>query len=163
MNLGSYIVYTTIQRQTGSDDSETVLEEQIDFAEAELTAMLTEEGYDDDTSSKLLQAAAFWLSMKYLYNFWRLSGKKPANLNLGGFSMSDNIDQAMAFCEQKGQGLIKSYIRKQEGDAQQDSAIDMAQTVVRTDHRMKRMQVDDSIDVEYHDRADEYGTQETDP
>ena len=151
MTMGNYITTTTIENQTGSALGQTILEEMIDFAEAELTAELAGEGYSDDTSSNLLKAAAVFFTMKYVYNRYRLDGTKPASLNIGGLSMGDNIDQAILGTEEKAKNMVKVYVKQQQGDPFGQSSVDVAETIARADARMGDFDLDQSVEEEYPD------------
>lgn len=158
--MGNYITNAVLTRQSGTTLNTTIQDEMITFAEGELTAKLTAAGESDDYTNNLLKAVATWYSCKYIYNRNKLDGTRPENLSVGGFSIGTNVEAGIKTCQDQGDMFLDAFVKGKAGDPYDQSAVDVAQTVVRDDHRMTTFQLDQSQDVEYHDRADEYGTQE---
>jgi len=151
--MPSYITYTTLENITGSGLGQTILEDLIDMAEADVGLWLTELGGTADTSSTALKNAVKLLSISYLMTRMRMDGTKPASLNLGDIAMSDNIDAAKAELEAKARRTVESYCN---GDTYDGSDVDPEATVVRQDHEMGQFQLDQSKVPAYHDKADDY-------
>lgn len=155
--MPSYIAYTDLQNYTGSTLSQTILEQIIDFAEAELALLLTEYGGTADTSDTGLQYAVMLLSVSGLMTRMRMDGSKPSALNLGDMAMNDNIDLAKTELEAKARMIVKGYCI---GSPYADTDADFEDTLVRQDHKMSDMQMDQSSVPAYHDEADAYNLQD---
>lgn len=104
----AYCTYTEIQNLTGSVLSQTILEAIIAEADREIDGRLAL--FNLTGSGGLIKSASIHLSIAGLFTRYRLDGTKPGSLNIGGLSMSDNIDQAIEYHTKRGNDLISQFI-----------------------------------------------------
>lgn len=153
--MGSYITYANFALLTGTTLPEATCNLFIARAEAEVTAFCTKNNLTATTTNDNLINAAYMLACWYLRLRERIDGTKPNSFSLGGWSFSDNNDTAM---KQLRDAAAESLAIYQATSDSPWSDSDAGTTIVRADHRMKRMKLDHETDYEYHDEAADYGT-----
>jgi len=126
-------------------------------AEADVAAFCTKNGLTASTTDENLITAVYMTAGWYLRMRERIDGTKPSSFSLGGWSFSDNSDNALKMLKDAAAEAL-SVFQLTQGSPYSESGVN--DTIVRTDHRMKRMKLDHEVDYEYHDRADEYGTED---
>ena len=159
--MPSYIAYTDVEYATGSALGQTILEAQIDRAEAWLAGQLAKHNATADTTNGILQEAVMERTIAFVYTREQMDGTRPGSQTLDGtLTQTSNIPAAIAHHIKQAEQLVKDYAREELGDPWAESSVDAEATVVRQDHAMGTYQLDQSTVKEYHDRADEYGTQD---
>ena len=159
--MPTYIAWTAVVHATGSAQGQTVIEAQIDRAENWLAGQLSRLNATADTTNGLLQEAVMERTIANLYVRDQMDGTRPGSITMDGtLTLASNIPAAISHHNKQAADLVESYARATLGDPWAESAVDGEATVVRQDHEMGQYQLDQSTVREYHDRADEYGTQD---
>jgi len=166
--MPTYCSATDIENMTGVGDSgsevinlsSTIVNALIDQAEGYIAGLLAEANATGSASSAILKTATVDLTIAYLAKRLRLSNVKVNSRTMGELSLSDNVDAIISEAKASAKEAVALYVRSSLGDPWAQSAADGEATVVRQDHQMGSMKMDQSTVHEYHDRADEYGTQD---
>jgi len=166
--MGTYCVALDIEYATGWGDSggedvtisSTIVEAIIANAEGTIEGWLDELNATGSASSAILKTAAIELSVAYLITRLRMANKLGNTVTLGGDTISQNWDAVVSEKKKNARAQVESYARSSLGDPWAASDADAEATIVRQDHEMGQYQLDQSTVREYHDRADEYGTQD---
>jgi hypothetical protein len=93
---------------TGSKYATADLQALIDRADRQIQAKLNAARVTG--SGDAIKEASLSLSTSMLLTRMRMDGTKPASLNLGTLSMSDNIDTAIAALEKRAWELVEDHI-----------------------------------------------------
>lgn len=107
----SYCLYTELANLTGSSLAQAVLEAIIAQSDREIDAKLRRAGITGANTDDL-KAVSLEYSIAGVFTRYRLDGTKPASLSMGGLSMSDNIDSAIAEHRSTGDMLLEGIIKK---------------------------------------------------
>ncbi len=107
----SYCTVEDLVAATGSAYDAVTLQALIDRADRQIDARLAVHGLSG--SGGIITEASLSLSISMLLTRMRIDGTKPSSLSIGGLSMSDNIDGAIAALEAKAAQLIESYVAQQ--------------------------------------------------
>jgi len=142
---------------TGTTLPQATVELFISRAEGMVNKFCTKNGVTIDNADESIINAAYMLAMWFLRQRERADGTKPSSYSLGGWSFGDNNDNALKTLWDTAYGELETF-KATSGNPWAESGA--GDTIVRTDHRMKRMKLDHEVDYEYHDRADEYGTED---
>ena len=168
MKVPTYCDATDIENMTGWGDSgsedynvsTTRVNALIDQAEGYIEGLLAEANATGSASSAILKTATVDLTIAYLAKYLRMTMKKTNQMTLGEKTIGDNVDAVISEAKASAKEAVALYIRSSLGDPWSESDADAEATVVRQDHKMSQYQLDQSTVHEYHDRADEYGTQD---
>ena len=93
---------------TGSTYDTPTLQALIDRADRQINAKLVANRMSG--SGDAIKEASLDLSISMLLTRMRMDGTKPASLNLGSTSMSDNIDEAIKQLEARAWQLVNEFI-----------------------------------------------------
>jgi hypothetical protein len=106
----TYCTTTELQRLTGSELAEEVLEGIIDQADREIKAAIYQAGLVPPAANDALKAASLNLSIIGTYTRQRMDGTHPSTLTVGDKSVSDDIDAAIEGLRAKASALVAAYI-----------------------------------------------------
>lgn len=104
----SYCTPAELISATGATYDNTTLQALIDRADRQIQARLN--AARASGSSDAIKEASLSLSVSMLLTRMRMDGSKPASLSMGGLSMSDNIDTAIAELEGRAWDLVDDHI-----------------------------------------------------
>lgn len=155
----SYCSVAEVQALTGTNLSSSILTTYIALADAEIDAMLAEQYASGSAGSNVLKNASLSLVKVCILERYRIDGTKPNSLTIGDMSMGDNVDAAINGLRASAERMIDLYVKQTLGQDQTSTSASLEDTLVRQDHEMPEMNLDQSTIVEYHDRADETGNQ----
>lgn len=96
---------------TGSNLTDAIKQDILNEAYRQVTAYLLPYGLSP--SGDQCKSAERKYAQAELMTHLRLDGSKPASLNMGGFSTSDNIDQAISGLIKQAEGILDSYVQAQ--------------------------------------------------
>lgn len=105
----AYCTEAEIIALVGTDTSASTITEIIAQADREIDARLAIVGLSGD-GGNACKGASINFAVAGVLTRRRMDGSKPGSLNLGGMSMSDNIDVAIATYRNTGLALLDSYI-----------------------------------------------------
>ena len=159
--MPSYITYAEVVSSTDTAVLEADVNALIDRAENWLAGQLAKHNVSGDTANGILQEAVMEKTIAFLYTREQMDGTRPGSLSEDGtLTMTSNIPAAISHHTKAALELVEAYAREDLGDPWAESGVDAEGTVVRQDHGMPNYQLDQTTVKEYHDRADEYGTQD---
>lgn len=130
----------------------------IEHAEAEIAGWLNRLAVAGDTGDSTLQAAVIELTIGYISTRLRMVNVKPGTLTLGEKTFVDNIDNNITEKKMTARSMVDAYALIKTGRPMAATSVDPEGTVVRGDHDMGSMQLDQQEVPEYHDRAGEFNT-----
>lgn len=107
----SYCSTDDLVAATGSAYEAATLQALIDSADRQIDARLAPHGLAG--SGNAIREASLALSTSMLLTRMRADGKKPSSLSVGGLSMSDNNDAAIAALEAKAERLVSDFVAAQ--------------------------------------------------
>jgi hypothetical protein len=96
---------------TGSNIADAVKQDILDEAYRQTTAYL--KPYGLSPSGDECKSAERKYAQAELMTRLRLDGSKPASLSMGGFSSSDNIDQAISGLIKQAEDILEKYVQSQ--------------------------------------------------
>jgi hypothetical protein len=102
---------TNFTYYTGTGLSSTIQQAILDEADRRITAYLTPYGLT--ASGDICKSAELECATAQLFTRYRLDGSKPSSLSMGGFSSSDNVDQAIASHKKTAKNLLDAYVQSQ--------------------------------------------------
>mgnify|MGYP000893321392 CR=1 FL=1 len=108
----SYCTVEDLVAATGSAYDAVTLQALIDRADRQIDARLMAARVGG--GGPAVREASLSLSIAALLTRMRVDGTKPSSLAIGGLSMSDNVDSAIAALEAKASGIIDSYVAQQQ-------------------------------------------------
>ena len=157
----AYCVYTDIENRLGTTLGSTILNTLITSADRQIVAWLAAEFIAAPSSDDILTEASIELTCAMVKQRSAHTGERPDSFQTGPQTTRNRVLEEIAEHKATARSLVDQYIRKTMNvDAQTDG--DAEGTVVRTDHLMKNMQLDQAVQKEYHDKADDYGTEDDD-
>jgi len=104
----SYCTTAQLVSLSGSAYDNSTLQAFIDSADRQINARLLVDHVSG--SGDGITEASIALSKSILLTRMRLDGTKPASLNMGGVSASDNIDEAIKNLEARAWTLVEQFI-----------------------------------------------------
>jgi hypothetical protein len=160
--MPTYAAYTDVTDLTGNPASYTQaeLEAFIARAEGEVEGWLYELAVTGDAASAILKTAVLNLSISVMYTRMRIDGTKPSNLTMGDLTQGDNIQEAIDSLRAQARSQVESYALGKKGRPYKSTSGAFDTTIVRQDHKMGSMKLDQAKVPEYHDRADEYASED---
>lgn len=108
----SYSTNAKLTQMTGTTLSSTIQDALILEADYEINSYLYAAGLTPPASDTTLEAASLKLSTALVMTRHRMDGTMPGSLNIGDFSMSDNLDGAISELRNGAKLLIDGYIAK---------------------------------------------------
>jgi len=158
----AYSAYTDIQNATGTTLSQSILESFIARADRQIDAWLKQKYETGTAGNDILKEASIELAQAFLIFRGTTDSSRPRSLSIGDLQMSNDPMQEIEYHTTAAKALVDAYIADKNGNPDVESEADIEETTVRADHIMGDMQLDQSTVKEYHDRADEYGTDDPD-
>ncbi len=140
--------------------TEAIMNALIEHAEAEIAGWLNRLAVAGDTNDSTLKAAVIELTIGKIATRLRMVNVKPNTLTLGEKTFVDNIDNNIAEKRLTAREMVDAYALIKKGRPMAATSVDPESTVVRGDHDMDSMQLDQQEVPEYHDRAGEFNTQD---
>ena len=140
--------------------TEAIMNALIEHAEAEIAGWLNMLAVEGDTNDSTLKAAVIELTIGYISTRLRMVNVKPGTLTLGEKTFVDAVDNNIAEKKMTARGMVDAYSIKKKGRPMAATSVDPQSTIVRGDHDMESMQLDQQEVPEYHDRAEEFNTQD---
>ena len=140
--------------------TEAIMNALIEHAEAEVAGWLNRLAVAGDTGSSTLKAAVIELTIGKIATRLRMVNVKPNTLTLGEKSFVDNVDNNIAEKRMTAKEMVDAYALIKKGRPMAATSVDPEGTIVRGDHDMDSMQLDQQEVPEYHDRAGEFNTQD---
>lgn len=107
--MTSYCTYAEVLAMTGTAYPQATIEAIIVLADKELNARLSALGHAAAYTDVGLQEAGLNLSLARLLTRMRMDGTKPDMLTMGGLTMKDGIDAAIAGHRAAADVLIAAY------------------------------------------------------
>jgi hypothetical protein len=108
----TYCTNAKLTQMTGTALSTTIQDALILEADYEINGWLYQAGLTPPASDTTLEVASLKLSTTLVMTRHRMDGTQPGSLSVGEFSMSDNIDAAIASLRDSARQLVDSYIAK---------------------------------------------------
>jgi predicted acyl esterase len=107
--MTSYCTYAEVLAMTGTAYPQATVEAIIVLADKELNAMLAAKGFAAAYADIGLQEAGLNLALARLLIRMRMDGTKPDMLAVGGLTMKDSVDAAIAGHRAAADVLISAY------------------------------------------------------
>lgn len=155
-----YCTYAEILAETGTTLSSTTVDAIISRAERKTRAYLASKGCTPVANDDTLKEAVILLTNAYLVKRMALDGSRPNQISLGDMSMSSNTDREYDALQAEWKEMCDIYVSEKNGDGWEDSSVDAYKTIIRQDHIMPAMKLDQAHVPGYHDRADEYSLED---
>ncbi len=105
----AYCTNAELTNLTGTELSTTIQDAIIAEADRQIDARLALYGVSG--SGNVCKSASLQLSMAGVLRRHQMDGTQPDSLNLGGISLSLNVDAAIRSCEEKAYSLIDDYAK----------------------------------------------------
>lgn len=107
--MTSYCTYAEVLAMTGTAYPQATVEAIIVLADKELNAMLVAKGFAAAYTDTGLQEAGLNLTLARLLTRMRMDGTKPDMLAVGGLTMKDSVDAAIAGHRSTADALVTAY------------------------------------------------------
>ena len=107
-----YVTVDELVSATGTAMQRIPLARMCERVSRHISSRLNRAGLSNDYTADALRTAALDLAVVDLLTRYRMDGTKPPSLTLGQFSMSDDIDAAIAGLKDEAADLIQDHIKR---------------------------------------------------
>ena len=158
----SYTSYATVVALTGTTLDQTTVELIITQAERRTASYLASKEVTLVAGDATLEVATLELVKAYLVKRGAMDLSRPNQMSMGEMTIGNNTDREYEHFMAEWEKMCDLYALEKNGNPYSETGASIESAIIRQDHIMPAMKLEQSTVPAYHDRADDYSLHDGD-